>query len=631
MTTATPSGAMRARRARVAGAGVALALVGGLMYAPAAVANNAPPVTGAAFTTTNTNVDGPGHCKNGNEDVNCNIYDGKEYVWLNGGPSTAYVGNGDYFFAVLEPGGQPDPNDGGAKNLSDLPGGDAYTNRTFSVLDGKISYAGSHDFSGNKIRLMPYDDTTNPGGVYILAICSLDGTNPVNPSRCKYDAFKVRTTEEPPVVVHAPTVTKGATGAYKRKWTWGIEKQAEKTVVKQIGGTATFNYTVSVAHDGGRNKDVTVTGTITAFNPNLHNGAILPVAGVKVSDALSDGTACVVAGGDDVTLSGAETSFSYSCTLSTLPSDALANNVTVTWPTQFLDNGGLLEAGSSKFTFGDIGFDETRIDECVDVTDVFAGGVSEILGRACSSSDFNPQLFPYSRSVPVPAYDCVGYDNTATFLTSTTGATGSAKASVSVCGPARTGGLTMGFWQNKNGQGIVAGQAKTGTCPSAAWLRQYAPFQDLSATATCSATATYVFNTIKAANASGASMNAMLKAQMLATALDVYFSDPALGGNKVGAFNGLGSAQQPIGNVSIDLTKVCKMTTSAGVSTCAGTLRDVSAAFGGDTSLKVSQMLDYAASRSDWGGKMWYGNIKLTQEMAKDAFDGINNQVVFKS
>ena len=45
--------------------------------------------------------------------------------------------------------------------------------------------------------------------------------------------------------------------------------------------------------------------------------------------------------------------------------------------------------------------------------------------------------------------------------------------------------------------------------------------------------ATYVTNVIKAANASGAAMNAMLKAQMLATALDVYFSDPALGGNKI--------------------------------------------------------------------------------------------------
>ncbi len=46
-----------------------------------------PPAT---FSTVNTGVDGTGHCKNGPADavdvVNCNIYDGKQYVWLNGGP-----------------------------------------------------------------------------------------------------------------------------------------------------------------------------------------------------------------------------------------------------------------------------------------------------------------------------------------------------------------------------------------------------------------------------------------------------------------------------------------------------------------------------------------------------------------
>jgi hypothetical protein len=42
------------------------------------------------------------------------------------------------------------------------------------------------------IRLFPYADTTNPGGVYILAICSLGEGYPVDPRDCKYDAFKVQ-------------------------------------------------------------------------------------------------------------------------------------------------------------------------------------------------------------------------------------------------------------------------------------------------------------------------------------------------------------------------------------------------------------------------------------------------------
>src|SRR5205814_1322392 len=97
--------------------------------------------------------------------------------------------------------------------------------------------------------------------------------------------------------------------------------------------------------------------------------------------------------------------------------------------------------------------------------------------------------------------------------------------------------------------------------------------------------------------------NAMLKAQMLATALDVYFSDPALGGNKI-------SAPAPIGGVKIDLTSS-------------------SSAFGGATSRTVSQMLTDAASQSNVGGSTWYGNVKATQVPAKDAFDAINNQVAF--
>lgn len=149
-------------------------------------------VSGAGFTTVNEAVDGPDHCENGNPGVNCNLYDGKQFVWLNGGPAANGLGpDGRYFFAVLEPGGQTDPNDGGAKNLSD--DFDSYANRTFTVTSGEVSaYAGTHDSDVPFIRLAPYASTTNPGGVYIMAICSLAKGYPVNPKDCKYDAFKVR-------------------------------------------------------------------------------------------------------------------------------------------------------------------------------------------------------------------------------------------------------------------------------------------------------------------------------------------------------------------------------------------------------------------------------------------------------
>src|SRR3954471_4455726 len=155
-----------------------LALVSAL-----AVTASAYAVSGADFTTMNTTFDGFGHCKNGNGNVNCNIYDGKQYVWTNGGPDVnKLLPDGYYFFAVLIPSGQKNPNDGGAGNLSDDY--DSYQNRTFRVTNGEISsYTGTHlqgvdtnDNNERKIRLYPYADTTNNGGVYIMATCLLGTT-----------------------------------------------------------------------------------------------------------------------------------------------------------------------------------------------------------------------------------------------------------------------------------------------------------------------------------------------------------------------------------------------------------------------------------------------------------------------
>ena len=203
----------------------------------------------------------------------------------------------------------------------------------------------------------------------------------------------------------------------------------------------------------------------------------------------------------------------------------------------------------------------------------------------------------------VPKFGCSKYSNTAS-ITQTSQSSGQ---TVSVCGPIFTAAQGMGYWQNKNGQGIITGGASTlGVCNSGTWLRQYAPYQDLSATATCRQVAQYVVNVIKNANSSGSSMNPMLKAQMLGTGLDTYFSDPALGGNILGA-------PSPIGGVAIDLTMIS----------------GASGSFGGATSLTVSQTLAFAASQSNVGGSLWYGNVKSTQEPAKNTFEAIDNMTAF--
>ncbi|MFC4427116.1 hypothetical protein [Deinococcus navajonensis] len=176
-------------------------------------------VSGAVYTSTNPGVDGSATCLNGRElstgVVNCNIYPLKDYVWLSGGPSSTPskgLENGRYFFSILEPGGQFDPKDGAAKNLSDDY--DTWKNRVFTFAGGKITSAeNDSDFTTvhhtydpvlGRLRAFPYADTTNPGGEYILAVCSLQGYATddeayaaIKPSNCKYDAFKVRTSEPP--------------------------------------------------------------------------------------------------------------------------------------------------------------------------------------------------------------------------------------------------------------------------------------------------------------------------------------------------------------------------------------------------------------------------------------------------
>jgi hypothetical protein len=569
--------------------------------------SGATPVNGAAFTTVNEGVDGTGHCQNGNPNVNCNIYDGKQFVWLNGGPSTAYVGDGSYFFAVLEPGGQADPNDGGAKNLSDDV--DAYGNRTFSVSGGTVAYTESHDFDSNKIRLAGYADTANPGGVYILAICSLADGYPVKPSSCKYDAFKVKESETQPV--SPPTILKDASGSNKKTWTWGIQKSVDQTRVERLNGNATFNYTVSVSHDSGTVSEVKVSGTISVFNPNE------AAMSADVGDQLSNGVTCAVTDGLGATLAPGQNAFAYQCDLSGLPEGQLDNTATVTWSEQLI-GADTLAAGSDSWTFSDIKFSQQNVDDNVTVSDTFAGTLGTV-----SQSAPSPKYFYYSRTVPIPAYGCATYDNTATFTADDTGANGSASQSVQACRVApRTGALTMGFWQNKNGQAIIkaANQAAL-----SAWLKTYHPFSD----APSSNVAGWVLNVIKAATCTSTSKtcNSMLKAQMLATALDVYFSSSSLGGNRI-------NAPAPIGAIAIDLTIICKMIDgTGGTATCSGSYYNVSGAFGGASSLTVLQMLAYqnTADPAVDAGANWYGQVKATQVMAKDAFDAINNQVAFQA
>src|SRR5678815_3423227 len=79
-------------------------------------------VTGAAFTTVDATALG---CQNGTGAINCNLYLGKDKVYLSGGPIAAAFGlggvGGRFVFTVLVPGFQNPgvEGDGTPGNLSD--------------------------------------------------------------------------------------------------------------------------------------------------------------------------------------------------------------------------------------------------------------------------------------------------------------------------------------------------------------------------------------------------------------------------------------------------------------------------------------------------------------------------------
>jgi hypothetical protein len=780
-------------------------------------------VTRAVFTTIEPGEGGAGTCQNGDGEVNCNIYVDKGAVWLSGGPAAAALGDGTYYFAVVEPGGQRSATaDDAAKNLS----ADAYTNRTFSLAGGTVAYSGTHTFTGNRIRLMDYDDTSNDGGEYILLVCSLAAGYPASPDACKYDAFKVRTPEPepdpvPPAVVELDLTTAAtATATFTRTFGWSIDKGASPAVQHVPAGTAaSVDYAIDADRDGGVDSGWAASGTVTVANPNDHDVtgvdvtvtlagadcAVTDGAGIAVaalgsaergwtctyasapagttdtatasatwtdfgspttgasSDVVVDfsgGPTTVVDAGAEVTDSMAgpwsvtdSSSIAYShafaddpagtcsthgntATVTAADSGASASDdadvtvcvgadlgvtgtagpqftrtygwsvtkrvdrslveqlggsatlaygvdatqtgfadsawgvtgsLTLTNPNDFeavaastsvtTTNGGdcavspspvdVPAAGSVVATFGclwasapspvdgavqatvtwDAGAAATpgatatastpisfavptnRVNDVVTVVDTYAGSLGAL--TATDAAPFASASYGYTRTVAVPANNCYSVPNTASIPV----AKASATVSTTVCGPARTGALTIGYWQNKNGQStITGGSATAGVCASGAFLRTYAPFQDLGATASCSAVASYVSGVIKAASAAGAAMNAMLKAQMLATALDVFFSEP--GRNPI-------AAPVSIGAVVIDVSKVCK-----NIGTCS-IWESTSSVFGGATNLSVRQLLALAAGQANAGGSAWYGQVKATQELAKDTFDAINNAVAF--
>jgi hypothetical protein len=431
-------------------------------------------------------------------------------------------------------------------------------------------------------------------------------------------------------------ITKDASGSYDDTFSWTITKDVDKTIVKQIGGSATFNYTVSVSHGDSVVSNVKVTGTITVNNPNADNVTI-----DGVTDQLSDGTVCTVTGGGSQSIATGDTALPYSCSLpdGSVPT-GLTNTATVSWSDQTLGNGDTLLGGSADTAPVAVPFTGNEIDECVTVNDSYAGN----LGTPCVGDPGDPTFtFKYSRVISIPQFDCVSYNNTATFTTNDTGSTGSASQTVTVCGPAKSGALTIGFWKQTNGQNLVNTYCVNGANNLGTYLAGLGggsgPFSN--APTTCSAVKSYIYSILNGANAKN--MNSMLKAQMLGTALDVWFSGPGWTSTKIGGIKPPSNflSHNNLGTFKMDTTAVCPMVDNlnTGSATCLNNTPSTDAVAAGavpSSPMSMQSILDYAATTpSPFNGStsssIWYGGDRTKEEILKNIFDQFNNQLAFGS
>jgi hypothetical protein len=434
------------------------------------------------------------------------------------------------------------------------------------------------------------------------------------------------------------TVSKTASPSFDHVYKWNITKSVDKTLVEQVGGgTATFKYTVSVSHDDGTDGNWQVTGKITVTNPNSFD-----VTGINVADAVDDGGACTVTSGTNQTIAaGGSKSFDYSCTYSSAPSpQGGTNTATATWP----DIGSPNTSGTGTATFDFGGVSPSLVDECMDVSDVFSGGAPDQQHTFCvgdQGESNNSFSFSYSRTIAVPLHDCKSYDNTASFKTNDTKTTGSKKVTVTVCGPATTGALTIGFWKTTNGQNLVKTYCANTLDDYLAGLGGGSgPFSDALGK-NCSQLATYVFNVLSGASATD--MNKMLKAQMLGTALDVWFSGPGWTSTKIGGTKPPSNflSNNSLGTFNMDTKAVCPMVdnTTLGTATCLNNTPSTNAVASGavpTSPMSMQAILDFAATTpSPFNGNtvssVWYGGDRTKEEILKNIFDQFNNQMAFGS
>jgi hypothetical protein len=232
-------------------------------------------------------------------------------------------------------------------------------------------------------------------------------------------------------------VSKTAKTSLDRTYTWDIKKTADQTdlTLQPNQSSPLINYKVTLSNTSA-DSNWAVNGVITIKNPDPNN----PATGTDVKDEISGvNDAAAVDCGEPLPFTiqpGASKDCSYS---SPLPDGAnRTNTATVTTSDESKVGGG---SGTADVKF-DNNTTVKEIDGSVNVDDTFKGPLGTVSAKDA------PKDLTYTREVSFDKCGEYKVDNTASFVTNDTGATGSASWTVNVHVPCQSGcTLTMGYWK----------------------------------------------------------------------------------------------------------------------------------------------------------------------------------------
>ncbi len=272
----------------------------------------------------------------------------------------------------------------------------------------------------------------------ILTALAQEGEIPPEPTSQGVQTVTTSNVPTDPVVV-----TKKVYTSFTRTYYWTIDKSADQSALTLAAGQQVLvNYSVTVNLAGYTDGNWVMYGGV-----NVRNYSDQPITVISVSDVVSPGIGVPLTCEYSlpftipVTVPGGE--FALPCSYNTpLPDGSpRLNTATATLA------DGTQYTGSASVVFGT---PSTEIDECIEVYDTFAGS----LGTVCAGVDLLPKTFTYSRWVG-PFTGCGNFtvDNTASFTTKDTGATGSDSWTVNVTVPCGGCTLTPGYWKTHSRYG----------------------------------------------------------------------------------------------------------------------------------------------------------------------------------